>query len=159
MSVVLLIIGVLSAIILRGIGSQPIQARDSRRISDLRTLAIYLAQYMTKKGEFPPDSESATSTPPWNKLVTAFQDAGMSLYSLPVPPTKSETYIYYSCNANKNFILSATLEQLASSAPKLYEGTFDTTTAPWQCNSIGGVGAPSNTVDCDKSKNKYCLIQ
>jgi prepilin-type N-terminal cleavage/methylation domain-containing protein len=155
MSVVLLIIGVLSAIILRGIGSQPIQARDSRRISDLRTLAIYLAQYMTKKGEFPPESDIGSSASSWTKLVPEFQGAGMSLYSLPLPPTQSEEYVYYSCNGGKNFVLRAKLEQTATAAPRVYEGTYDKSSHPFAACDTNGVP----TFDCLKSNNYYCLVQ
>jgi prepilin-type N-terminal cleavage/methylation domain-containing protein len=163
MSVVLLIIGILSAIILRGIGSQPVQARDSRRISDLRTLAIYLAQYMTKMGQFPTSSDkAASSTWSWSTLNNSFSSAGMAIYNLPVPPTKADddAYIYYACNGGKNFILSAHLEQTYSAAPRVYEGTYDTTTPPWSdCKDPSGGPGGVTSIPCSSSNKNYCLVQ
>jgi len=149
MAVVLLIIGVLVGIVLRNLGTQPIQARDIRRIADLHTISTYLVQYMTKQGSFP----SSTSI---TDLSSKFKDAGITV-PLPNPPS-GNPYYYYPCsdaggtsNSPNHFILKAVLEQSFDQAPKIYEGSSGAKPSDWSCN-----GAP----DCSTSTgNNYCFIQ
>ena len=160
MTVVLLIIGILAGIVLRNIGGQAIQARDAKRVSDLRILANYLAQYMAKIGQFPTSSAASTN---WTPLNNALRNAGINV-NLPTPPT-GEAYVYYPCcdmpscspsSLANHFVLRARLEQTLTQAPRVYEGTYDSQTFPvsWTCSAPSGF-----SFDCRASQGYYCLTQ
>jgi general secretion pathway protein G len=157
MAVVLLIIGILAGIVLRNIGGQHIQARDAKRIADLKILTNYLAQYMAKQGQFPntPDTSNA-----WSNLGSALSSAGI-VVNLP-KPSIGEPYVYYPCNDSgstgivNHFILRARLEQSITEAPRIYEGTYDSASAPsgWVCSAPAGF-----SLNCQASQKYYCLTQ
>lgn len=153
MSIVLVIIGVLAGVLLRNIGSQTTQARDARRISELRNLSIYLVQYLTKRGDFP---SSADSSPNWTNLQSAFNSAGLFV-TLPKPPAGAP-YEYFPCSDDggttwNHFILRTKLEQGYTQAPAVYEGSYNSASIPsgWTCS-------PS-TIDCQASSKYYCVVQ
>jgi len=158
LAVVLLVIGVLSGIVLRNVGSQGIQARDVKRVSDLRNVSVYLAQYASKGGQFPTANDltwSATSP-----LSIALQAAGIITAGLlpTKPPSGSGSYLYYACSDQgapptavvNHYILKVVLEEKTTENPQIWEGgaTFP---AGWNC----GTPAPS----CDQATGKeYCLV-
>jgi len=158
MTVVLLIIGILAGIVLRNIGGQAIQARDAKRVSDLRILANYLAQYMAKVGQFPTSSANSNN---WTSLNNAFGNAGINV-NLPTPPT-GEAYFYYPCcdmpgctpsSLANHFVLRARLEQTQAQAPRVYEGTYNGSNPPsgWTCTGW-------TTGACNANQRYYCLTQ
>ncbi len=156
MAVVLLIIGILAGIVLRNIGGQAIQARDAKRVGDLRILSNYLAQYMAKTGEFP---SSADSSPDWPNLSLAFSEVGISI-NLPTPPAGAP-YEYFPCTDSgtfgsqgvpvNHFILRTQLEQTFNQAPRAYEGTYNSSSAPWSCSEAN--------INCSADERYYCLTQ
>jgi general secretion pathway protein G len=161
MSVVLLIIGILAGIVLRNIGGQSIQARDTKRVSDLRILTNYLAQYLAKQGQFPSSVDTSAS---WSNLNSAFTSAGISV-NLPQPPS-GEAYVYYPCSdmgtpgdsgvVTNHFVLRTRLEQTQAQAPRVYEGTYNASSTPsgWTCS------VPSNSsFDCQAANRYYCITQ
>jgi prepilin-type N-terminal cleavage/methylation domain-containing protein len=159
MAVVLMIIGVLAGIVLRNIGGQAIQARDTKRVGDLRILSNYLAQYLAKQGQFPTSSASSSN---WGPLDSALQGAGIYI-NLPKPPA-GEAYVYNPCSDTNSapssggianhFILRARLEQTVTQAPTVYEGSYNSSSTPtgWNCNS-------GTSFDCSASSRYYCLTQ
>jgi prepilin-type N-terminal cleavage/methylation domain-containing protein len=155
MAVVLLIIGILVGIVLRNLGTQPIQARDVRRTADLHILSTYLVQYMTKQGNFPTGS-AASDQSSWSTLQNTLQSAGINV---PLPNSPSgNPYFYYSCwdsggsNTSPNhFVLRTVLEQPYTQAPKVYEGTIGAVPTGWTCAGTG--------LTCATSTNNYCFIQ
>ena len=156
MAVVILIIGLLAGIVLRNIGGQSIQARDTKRVGDLRVLTNYLAQYLSKQGQFP--NTPATSQN-WSNLTNAFNSAGIYV-NLPRPPA-GDPYIYFPCNDGSNltnhFVLRARLEQTSTQSPAVYEGSYNSSTPPsgWGCSS------PSSDIrfDCSWTNRYYCITQ
>ncbi len=154
MAVVLLIIGILAGIVLRNIGGQAIQARDTKRVGDLRILSNYLAQYLAKRGEFPTSNDSSASN--WSNLSSAFQSAGIFV-NLPIPPA-GPAYEYIPCSdapgVTNHFILRAQLEQTFAQAPRVYEGSYNSASAPsgWTCT-----GFPSG--GCSAASRYYCITQ
>jgi len=154
MAVVLLIIGILAGIVLRNIGGQSIQARDTKRVSDLRILTNYLAQYLAKQGQFP----TTPDTSPWSNLNTALTNAGISV-NLPQPPS-GEAYVYYPCSdatgVTNRFVLRTRLEQSQTQAPRVYEGTYNAATPPsgWTCSAPSGY-----SFDCQAANRYYCITQ
>jgi prepilin-type N-terminal cleavage/methylation domain-containing protein len=155
MAVVLLIIGILAGIVLRNIGGQSIQARDTKRVADLRILTNYLAQYLAKQGQFP---SSPDTSPSWSNLNSAFSSAGIFV-NLPIPPA-GEAYVYYPCSdapgVTNHFVLRARLEQLQAQAPAVYEGSYNSAGAPsgWTCTAPSGY-----TFDCQAANRYYCITQ
>jgi general secretion pathway protein G len=153
MAVVLLIIGILAGIVLRNIGGQSIQARDAKRVGDLRILSNYLAQYLAKQGEFP---SAAANSQNWGPLDTAFRNAGIYV-NLPKPPA-GEAYVYYPCSdapgVTNHFVLRARLEQTQAQAPAVYEGSYNGAVPPsgWNCNAPVGF-------DCQWTNRYYCITQ
>ena len=153
MAVVLLIIGILAGIVLRNIGGQAIQARDTKRVGDLRILANYLAQYLAKQGQFPTSSDSS---PNWTSLNGAFSNAGIFV-NLPIPPAGS-AYEYFPCSdapgVTNHFILRTQLEQTQAQAPRVYEGTYNSSTFPggWTCTNFPSGG-------CLAASRYYCITQ
>lgn len=152
MTVVLLIIGILAGIVLRNIGGQSVQARDTKRVGDLRVLSNYLAQYLSKQGQFP---TSQDSSPSWTNLTTAFNSAGIFV-NLPQPPSGAP-YEYFPCqetgsNVYNHFILRTQLEQSQTQAPRVYEGTYNSASVPsgWTC---------STAVNCSATSRYYCITQ
>lgn len=95
MLVVIAIIGVLSGILLLGVKTYKMRARDAQRISDLNKIVGALELYYTDHHYFPPaacgyDCASARSysydATSWNALATALQPY---LGTLPVDPINS----------------------------------------------------------------------
>jgi prepilin-type N-terminal cleavage/methylation domain-containing protein len=157
MAVVLLIIGILAGIVLRNIGGQSIQARDAKRVGDLRILTNYLAQYLNKQGQFP--ASSSRSSENWSGLKEAFERVNMNI-NLP-QPSAGDPYEYWACSdvgstTINHFILRTRLEQNATEAPRVYEGTYDSATLPsgWRC-----AGLSDDSLNCSKSERYYCITQ
>jgi len=156
MAVVLLIIGVLAGIVLRNIGGQSIQARDAKRVGDLRNLTNYLAQYLAKQGQFPSSVDSSLNG--WPNLTASFTTSGMSVLNLPTHPA-GDPYYYNPCSdvgnltSPNHFILRATLEQSPTSAPTIYADSYDNGSLPtgWTC--------ASSTFSCSRNSRNYCITQ
>ena len=155
MAVVLLIIGILAGIVLRNIGGQSIQARDTKRVGDLRILTNYLAQYLSKRGQFPAAADTSAS---WSNLNSAFASAGIFV-NLPRPPV-GDPYVYYPCSdapgVTNHFVLRARLEQPQTQAPAVYEGSYNGATPPsgWTCTAPSGYA-----FDCSWANRYYCITQ
>jgi prepilin-type N-terminal cleavage/methylation domain-containing protein len=183
LAVVLLVIGILAGIVLRNIGSQGIQARDIKRVSDLRNVNVYLAQYLSKTGQFPASTDknwSATNTTGVGNgsLSAALKSQKILSTDLPVSlPPIGASYEYYACSDQgvpnpdetdvskkviiNHFILRAKLEQSKADNSQLYEGSYDagklpseSQTSGWQCHELTGVGA---TIECTSANKNYCL--
>lgn len=159
-TIVLLIIGILAGIVLINIGNQSVQARDAKRVSDLRNLSTYLVQYLSKQGHFPEQYDSSDNNNQiWPNLNNSFFSAGI-LVQLPQPPAFINKYEYFPCfdsgilssTTINRFILRTKLEQKYNEAPRFYEGTYNSSTIPngWNCSS---------SVNCSVLSNFYCLIQ
>lgn len=160
LAVVLLVIGVLSGIVLRNIGSQGVQARDTKRISDLRNVSVYLSQYMSKIGQFPTANDltwSATSP-----LSTALQTAGVITAGLlpTKPPSGSGSYEYYACSDQgappgavvNHYVLRVVLEEKTTENPQIWEGALNgTLPSGWNC------GATPPTCSQAATAREYCL--
>lgn len=149
MAVVLLIIGILAGIVLRNIGTFSPAARDTRRVANLNTVGTYLAQYSMQKGYFPTSNS-------WDQLETELKSIGVS--NLPRDPGSNQYYYFYCTSSGamnpNHFILRAQLEQSSTTNPKIYENSYNSSSAPsgWSCSS--------STIDCsNNSSNYFCLAQ
>jgi len=160
MAVVLLVIGILAGIVLRNIGGQSAAARDIRRLGDLRNTANYLSTYLAKFGYFP-------SSTTWNDLESTLRNNGV-VDRLPRDPS-GRSYFYFPCTDTgqnppetsdiNHFILQATLEQTASSAPRLWESALSSFPQGWICNFGSGWvnNFPGGT--CQPAQRNHCMAQ
>ncbi|MDP3881194.1 MAG: prepilin-type N-terminal cleavage/methylation domain-containing protein [bacterium] len=97
------IIGILSSVILVGLGSSRERARDSRRVTDLRQIQQGLELFYTKNGEYPDGLDDLTSE-------------NIGVRQLPTDPSTDEDYEYASCNGGQDYMLKAELD---SESPNL----------------------------------------
>ncbi len=111
--IVVAIIGLLSSVVLVGLGSFRARGRDARRIADLRGVQNSMELYYFKNNNYP-----AAST--WNDLKTALTGAGIGVSIIPTDPLSDsgETYYYGVSTDNQSYILGATLEDENNSSLK-----------------------------------------
>ena len=188
LAVVILVIGILAAIVLRNIGSTAIQARDTKRVGDLKDVTIYLAQYYQEYGYYP--TTTATSNDSmivgvaWNELGQALISAGIiqTMDQLPMPPRVSNQTIYYNyfpCTDNSNdytlqngsvlvsradhFILETFIEESPSSNPQIYSDSIGRN-EPNNWSGIPGwfctpYGWPSSCTLSTQGADGYCIAE
>lgn len=101
--IVVAIIGLLTSIILVGLGSFRARGRDARRIADLRETQNALELYYAKNQAYP----SAAS---WADLATALTGAGIGVSSIANDPLAGQNYSYGIPTGGQNYVLAATLE-------------------------------------------------
>ena len=106
--VVIAIIGILATIVLVSLNTARQKARDVRRVSDMRQVALGLEMYYDDKGYYPGDTASANE---WTDMDTALEAAPGYMTSVPTDPG-GNTYQYYisSASSPQNYVLGATLE-------------------------------------------------
>ena len=109
--VVIAIIGILATIVLVSLNTARSKARDVRRISDMRQIALGLEMYY--------DSNSSTGYPgttgtnQWTAMETALEPTYIS--SVPSDPGTG-SYQYWVATGNQSYVLKATLENGTHSA-------------------------------------------
>lgn len=112
MLIVIAIIGILASIVLVGLGPVQRQARDSRRVADLRSVQTLLELDMNKMGTYP----AAAS---WAALETQLRtDGALSANGrLPVDPTNAAPYVYQyaQLGAGTGYAIGTTLETAGTS--------------------------------------------
>jgi len=95
MLIVVAIIGILSSMVIVGLGSARAKARDSRRISDIRQIQNALEIYYSENRNYP------------EKLSDIFSSSTPPL----VDPLDSSDYLYARSTDNQGYNLAACLEQ------------------------------------------------
>jgi prepilin-type N-terminal cleavage/methylation domain-containing protein len=134
LAIVLLVIGILAGIVLRNMGGFTVQARDARRVADLRNTAIYLQAYFSRFGTYP-------TTASWTELERTLADKKI-VNNLPKDPGRG-SYYYYPCKKNADdvsynvAILRAILETARSENPELYNQGLSSTSGIATCTSEG----------------------
>ena len=114
MLVVVAIVGLLSSVVVIGVGGAREKARDAKRIADLRQVQTYLeANY--SGGAYPALS-------PWPS-------------SLPKDPSSDNAYAY--CTSGETYTIGATLEN-AANKPSGAANTATCTITGVTCNSTTG---------------------
>ncbi len=103
--IVVAIIGILSSIVLVGLGSFRSRGRDARRVADLREVQNALELYYAKTGAYPVGNNVDVAT-------LNLQNEGIGVTKIPKDPG-SGTYQYGS--DGKSYVLSATHEETAAS--------------------------------------------
>ena len=112
--IVVAIIGILSSVILIGLGSARARARDARRIADLREVQNALELYYSKVGRYPDASEAARWGPVTENgtLEKVLRDAGIGVSKIPNDPLGGNSTYYYLYNEfSGEYYLGANLEE------------------------------------------------
>lgn len=103
MLVVIFIIGLLSSVVLVGLGTFRARGRDARRIADLRSIQNILELYYAKNGQYPASQN-------WDGLRNELINAGIGVSALPNDPLNNQTYYYGASNNQQSYVLGASLE-------------------------------------------------
>ncbi len=108
--IVIFIIGLLSSIVLVGLGSFRARGRDARRVADLHLLQNGLELYFSKEGVYP--DINVTSVSGWDSFSDGLINAGIGVNVVPADPAaQSGRYYEYSASSDGlNYVLKATLE-------------------------------------------------
>ncbi|OGZ00567.1 MAG: hypothetical protein A2946_02350 [Candidatus Liptonbacteria bacterium RIFCSPLOWO2_01_FULL_53_13] len=133
MLIVIAIVGILSSLVLVGLGPVQRQGRDARRISDLRQVQTALELYYAKNGNYP-------RVTTWQSLkdeLTRTEGGGIGVKKIPDDPTSGRFYKYGVSADGGSYTLGAELEDVNN---------------PNLDSSSHGV---LNGVSCDKPV--YCL--
>jgi len=111
--VVIAIIGILATIVLVSLNTARQKARDVRRVSDMRQVALALEMYYDDNSAYPGNTALANE---WADMETAIE-AGGYITSVPTDPS-SGSYQYWIVTAAtpQNYVLGATLEGASNSA-------------------------------------------
>lgn len=118
--VVIAIIGILATIVLVSLNTARQKARDTRRISDLRQVALALEMYYDDNGGYPADV--IANDDDWAVLDTELEASPIYMTSVPTDPTNSGSYVYKyhpngtTANGATDYVLGATLENTSHSA-------------------------------------------
>lgn len=99
------IIGLLMSFLLVGVRPAQIQARDARRIADLRQVQTALELYFAKNGIYP-------LSPTWANLMDDLRNAGIGVSNIPNDPRPGNSYLYAS--DGDIYVLGAVLEDKGS---------------------------------------------
>jgi len=139
--VVIAIIGILATIVLVSLNTARQKARDTRRVSDMRQVALALEMYYDDNSAYPGNTAAANE---WADMETAIE-AGGYITSVPTDPSGG-TYQYYISTASspQNYVLGATLEGAKNNA---LCDDIDATTYGLTCDDTCG----------GTSGNVYCI--
>jgi prepilin-type N-terminal cleavage/methylation domain-containing protein len=115
MLIVIAIIGILSSILLVGLGAFRGRGRDARRISDLRQVQNALELYFNQTGTYPATSD-------WNSLRTTLVGANIGISTISGDPTTGRSYGYCSPDGTE-YVLGAVLEDAGNPTLRDQENT------------------------------------
>jgi len=130
--VVIAIIGILATIVLVSLNSARQKARDTRRIGDLRQVALALEMYYDDNSGYPAVTGCTSAT--WDTMGTAIEGGGY-MTVVPDDPTNSGSYLYMYGGTATDYTLKATLENSSNQALKTDagDGNSCTCTDPVYC--------------------------
>jgi type II secretion system protein G len=114
--VVIAIIGILATIVLVSLNSARQKARDTRRIGDLRQVALALEMYYDDhvSAGYPGDAD-ATLCDDWATLVTNIEGDGY-MTKVPADPLNSGSNVYTYNTDLSDYVLKAVLENASNTA-------------------------------------------
>lgn len=161
MLVVVAIISILAGIVLTGVTGFQANARDTKRIADLKQIQNYLELYYNKHGRYPGDVDGTGNAPAsWAAFVTALGGLGVTV---PSDPLDTRSYWYAADNEGTHYILGARLERdnNALDRPEDLDATHITGTGGKQ--ALYGItytftsGGAANCDDTAPSVLGYCI--
>ena len=116
--VVIAIIGILATIVLVSLNTARKKARDARRVSDLRQMALALEMYYDATGGYVADTTANDND--WDSLAAAL--APTYIGAIPTDPSNTGVYVYKyhpsgtTLNGATDYVLGARLEVAGSDA-------------------------------------------
>ena len=111
--VVIAIIGILATIVLVSLNSARAKARDTRRIGDIRQVALALELYYDDHSVYP--AVTGCTAANWTTMATAIQ-GGSYMTVVPLDPTNTGDYVYMYGATTSAYVLKTTLENAANPA-------------------------------------------
>ena len=135
--VVIAIIGILATIVLVSLNTARAKARDTKRLGDLRQVALAMEMYYDDNAKYPGGSETS-GCDDWAAMKTAIETGGY-MTVVPSDPINSGTNVYTLESNEQSYILRAQLENTNNPA-------FDV--------DVDGVVMSCN---CDDASNYYCI--
>jgi type II secretion system protein G len=105
--VVIAIIGILAAIVLVSLNKARSKARDTRRIADIRQVALALEMYYDDNQAYPADGTPGSGCNAWATMEAALEPTYMT--SVPADPG-TYSYAYESDADAQGYVLRAQLE-------------------------------------------------
>ena len=140
--VVVSIIGLLSSVILVGLGGFRTRGRDAKRLADLKQTQNALELYFSKCNSYPGGPSSGTgcttsAVGDWDGLETALKDAGIGVSKIAHDPLPGQAYGYgvkTGVGAGQSYLLGATLENDKDAA--LTEGSLDSMPAGFSTTGV-----------------------
>jgi len=143
--VVIAIIGILATIVLVSLNSARQKARDSRRVGDMRQIALALEMYYDDNAStgYPGDAEAATCDD-WAAMVIALELAPGYMTKVPSDPGGGSTAYLYNTNL-ADYVLRAQLESATNAA---FATDVDGTALGCLCTDNGGVAPDTNRYYC-----------
>jgi len=91
--VVIAIIGILATIVLVSLNSARQKARDARRVSDMRQVALALEMYYDDNVAYPAGNGTACTNATWLTMASTIEGGGY-MTSVPNDPTNSGSTVY-----------------------------------------------------------------
>lgn len=142
--VVIAIIGVLATIVLVSLNTAREKARDTRRISDMRQVALALEMYYDDQAGTATGYPGTDDSESWSALESALEPDYMT--SVPADPGTGD-YFYVPGDGNSTYILGATLEDGNNSNLN--------TDIDGSSTDVNGVNLSAAGVSCDDPA--YCI--
>lgn len=119
--VVIAIIGILSAMVVVSVNSARKQARDAIRKSDLKQIGTLLDSYLVKNAAYPESTDAVALSTGVLDLVAALATDG----TIPETGPSADNYSYQTTTGGTKYLLSATLEEDASTYTYPVGGTLN----------------------------------
>jgi len=160
LAIVLMVIGILAGVVLRNMGGFTTQARDSRRVADLRNVGIYLQAYYSRFGYYPTSSSASDTS--WEALTRNLKEANI-VDSLPNDPG-GRSYQYFACLKRLEdsptrpnvAVLRAVLDTNSNNNPEIFENALATATYATCTPSDINPGTNFNN-NCSTTLGYYCI--
>lgn len=131
--IVVAIIAILASVVIVGLGPVQKKGRDARKVADLKEVQTGLELYYSKNGNYPDTGISS-----WDNLKTTLIGAGISVNSIPVPPSGG-SYCYASDGTT--YVIATKLEDTENIALKSsFTGTVPAGGMGSSCTCGSGVG-------------------
>jgi type II secretion system protein G len=120
--VVIAIIGILAAIVLVSLNKARSKARDTRRIADIRQVALALEMYYDDNQAYPADGTPGSGCDAWSTMKAALEPSYMT--SVPKDPG-TYAYFYESDLDAQAYVLKAQLENANTALKDDVNGTVN----------------------------------
>ena len=139
--VVIAVMGILMGLVCRGFTTIQANARDTRRVADLRTIQTQLELYFARCGHYPNTNPCGSTTLAaqgslaWSELINQLSLV-VRREEVPRDPVAGREYVYHFGTNGLTYVIAASTERMGSN------------------RDLVGMGTETLNVDCD---NLFCL--